>query len=222
MYVEDSTPPTGLAITSKGRTAAELMVFARYVMFSEVYWHHAVRSATAMLTRAFLELHRSLPLDDLLTMGDADLVRAMQQAAGDGPVAKLVDGSVGSGRQLYKRAFEFSREEHETLYDRLTHQSAEQLAALGNRLGESVGLPAAGSVLLDVPSPRRDIEFSIAVHQTKGAQAYRSLRDVSPVVDALAGSQFTDAVKRVRVFIDPARRDAVAVDDWIATIEAAA
>lgn len=33
---------TKLAITEKGRTAAEMMVFARYVMFSEVYWHHAV------------------------------------------------------------------------------------------------------------------------------------------------------------------------------------
>jgi HD superfamily phosphohydrolase len=35
-----------LAITDKGKTAAEMMVFARYVMFSEVYWHHAVRAAT--------------------------------------------------------------------------------------------------------------------------------------------------------------------------------
>jgi HD superfamily phosphohydrolase len=43
----------GLAITSKGRTAAEMMVFARYVMFSEVYWHHAVRAATTMFARAF-------------------------------------------------------------------------------------------------------------------------------------------------------------------------
>ncbi|MCA9067266.1 MAG: metal-dependent phosphohydrolase, partial [Planctomycetaceae bacterium] len=47
----------GLAITAKGRTAAEMMVFARYVMFSEVYWHHAVRSATTMFARAFYELH---------------------------------------------------------------------------------------------------------------------------------------------------------------------
>ena len=47
----------GLAITEKGRTAAEMMVFARYVMFSEVYWHHAVRCATAMLQRAFYLLH---------------------------------------------------------------------------------------------------------------------------------------------------------------------
>ena len=53
----------GLAITDKGKTAAELMVFARYVMFSEVYWHHAVRSATAMLQRAFYLLHGQLDLD---------------------------------------------------------------------------------------------------------------------------------------------------------------
>ncbi|MEO2047515.1 MAG: HD domain-containing protein, partial [Pirellulales bacterium] len=29
----------GLALSNKGKTAAEMMVFARYVMFSEVYWH---------------------------------------------------------------------------------------------------------------------------------------------------------------------------------------
>ena len=50
----------GLAITDKGKTAAELMVFARYVMFSEVYWHHGVRAATAMLQRAFYLLHGAL------------------------------------------------------------------------------------------------------------------------------------------------------------------
>ena len=39
------------------------MVFARYVMFSEVYWHHGVRAATAMLQRAFYLLHGALDLD---------------------------------------------------------------------------------------------------------------------------------------------------------------
>ncbi len=53
----------GLAITQKGKTAAEMMVFARYVMFSEVYWHHGVRSATSMLQRAFYLLHRDIARD---------------------------------------------------------------------------------------------------------------------------------------------------------------
>src|SRR5881227_1776278 len=56
----------GLAINHKGRTAAEMMVFSRYVMFSEVYWHHAVRAGTAMLQRAFYLLHKELDLDQLL------------------------------------------------------------------------------------------------------------------------------------------------------------
>ncbi len=55
----------GLAITSKGRTAAEMMVFSRYVMFTEVYWHHAVRSATTMFARAFFELMPRLNLSSL-------------------------------------------------------------------------------------------------------------------------------------------------------------
>ena len=71
----------GLAITDKGRTAAEMMVFARYVMFSEVYWHHAVRSATAMLQRAFYLLRERLDFDDLFTSGDAEFVATLVGAA---------------------------------------------------------------------------------------------------------------------------------------------
>ncbi len=64
----------GLAITDKGRTAAELMVFARYVMFSEVYWHHGVRAATAMLQRAFYLLHGVLDLDALFRMTEHEMI----------------------------------------------------------------------------------------------------------------------------------------------------
>ena len=64
----------GLAITDKGKTAAEMMVFARYIMFSEVYWHHAVRSATAMLQRAFYLLHASLDLDSLFRLTDGPMI----------------------------------------------------------------------------------------------------------------------------------------------------
>ena len=38
----DKPPPS---VPYPFRTAAEMLVFARYVMFSEVYWHHAVRAA---------------------------------------------------------------------------------------------------------------------------------------------------------------------------------
>jgi len=71
----------GLAITTKGKTAAELMVFARYVMFSEVYWHHSVRAATAMLQRAFFLLHGQLDLDALFRMTEAEAIDELQRTA---------------------------------------------------------------------------------------------------------------------------------------------
>ena len=98
----------GLAISTKGKTAAELMVFARYVMFSEVYWHHAVRSATSMFARAFYELRWGLGLKSFFQKSEAESVAALRQAAVGTHCERLLDGIFGSQRRLYKRVAEFS------------------------------------------------------------------------------------------------------------------
>ena len=76
-----------LAITDKGRTAAELMVFARYVMFSEVYWHHAVRAATAMLQRAVWVVRERLDPPRLVRQDDAAFHAWLTAAAASEPCA---------------------------------------------------------------------------------------------------------------------------------------
>src|SRR5688500_8638178 len=108
-----------LAITDKGKTAAEMMVFARYVMFSEVYWHHAVRSATGMLQRAFYLLHEHLDVDALFRLTEQPMIEAMRKSAGDGPAAELLDGLFGPTRRLYKRVVQCSLFQHPELYQRL-------------------------------------------------------------------------------------------------------
>jgi HD superfamily phosphohydrolase len=40
-----------MALHEKGLTALESLLFARYQMYRNVYWHHAVRSATVMFKR---------------------------------------------------------------------------------------------------------------------------------------------------------------------------
>lgn len=44
-----------IGIHAKGQVAAECVAFARYAMFSQVYWHHASRSAKTMLHHAVWE-----------------------------------------------------------------------------------------------------------------------------------------------------------------------
>lgn len=75
----------GIAISAKGKTAAELMVFARYVMFSEVYWHHASRSATVMFQRAVDLLAQDVPTERLIAdfrrLSDAELAAFLLRLA---------------------------------------------------------------------------------------------------------------------------------------------
>jgi HD superfamily phosphohydrolase len=196
-----------LAITEKGKTAAEMMVFARYVMFSEVYWHHAVRAATAMLQRAFYLLHMSLDLDSLFRLSEHRLVEALHEAAGDGPAGELLDGLFGPTRRLYKRLAQYSLFQEPMLYQRLARRPYPWLAGLAERLAAvfSTALSrvvAPHEVLIDAPPLHREIEFDIDVYFAK-ENCFRRLGDVSPVVRTLAREQFDDYVKRVRLFVHP-------------------
>jgi HD superfamily phosphohydrolase len=213
----------GLAIREKGRTAAEMMVFARYVMFSEVYWHHAVRCATAMLQRAFFLLRDELELDSLFRLDEREMIAWLITTAADQPAGELLQGLFGPVRQLYKRCAQFSAFQNPRQYRRLARQPypylvvcAENLAELlSTRLGQPV---APHEILFDAPPVRLEVQFNIQIYFPKES-CYRLLGEVSPVVKTLAQQQFDDYVKRVRVFVHPHLlpylQDADKVDRWI-------
>lgn len=194
----------GLAITDKGKTAAEMMVFARYVMFSEVYWHHAVRSATAMLQRAFTLLYQSVDIDAVFRLTERPLIEALLAAAGDGPARELLDGLFGPTRRLYKRVAQYSLFQEPQLYQQLARKPypwllrcSENFAAMASTALSRVIAPH--EVLFDAPPIKLEVEFQIDVHFPKES-CYRRLGEISPVVRTLAREQFDDYVKRVRVF----------------------
>ncbi|HAA49045.1 MAG TPA: metal-dependent phosphohydrolase [Planctomycetaceae bacterium] len=197
----------GLAISTKGRTAAELMVFARYVMFSEVYWHHAVRSATSMFARAFFHLHGKLDLEAFFRKSETETIDELRLQVGDGPCRGLLEGVFGTQRELYKRVAEFSFYEAPDLFQRLARKPYGWLVQLSEVLAEEVsgmvGTPVLPTQLLvDAPPPHREVEFDVEIYSPK-TDSYRLLRDASPVIDALARTQFDDYVKRVRLFAHP-------------------
>lgn len=221
-----------LAIESKGRTAAELMVFARYVMFSEVYWHHAVRSATAMLQRAF---YRSVEnrgdQEDVLIdwqaefqCGESEFVsRWKTNCRHNESASRLLSFLFGPKRYLYKRAANFSFVENESLYRKLSHRSYGQLAEIGNQLASvlarSIGQQIfADEVLIDAPPAKLEVQFNVDVHDRK-TNSWKPLGEASPVIHTLAKKQFDDYVKRVRVFVAPRLSKTLASVDVMAAME---
>jgi HD superfamily phosphohydrolase len=197
----------GLAISDKGRTAAEMMVFARYVMFSEVYWHHTVRCATAMLQRAFYLLHRDLDLDAVLRHNEDEMIRSLLNAAQGGPAEALLDGLFGPTRRLYKRFAQFSAFQNQELYHQLARRPYPWLVACAGHLADVLSEHlksriAPHEVLFDAPPTKLEVQFDVQIHFPKEG-CYRPLGEVSPVVQTLALQQFDDYVKRVRVYVHP-------------------
>lgn len=216
----------GLAITEKGKTAAELMVFARYVMFSEVYWHHAVRSATSMFARAFYEVHELVDLTELFRCTDAEMIAQLREISQNTPACDLLESLFGPRRQLYKRAIEYSHDQESTVYDLIAGRPYSEVVEIANRvveqLRDAIDTPISPTdLIIDAPPPHREVEFAIDVYSPK-LKTYRPLQAISPVVDALAKRQFDDWVKRVRVFVRTDLRESLAHIDWQEVLTAAA
>lgn len=189
----------GLAISSKGKTAAELLVFARYVMFSEVYWHHTVRSATAMFQRLYFNLHQTegMKLNEKIRNSD-DSGAALLFRERNTPLAEAL---FGPKRFLYKQIAEFNAYDFPEIYGQIARRPYTELKEIGERLAASLPGVEADEILIDAPSQTREIEFRVMIRTAPGI--FRPLKEVSPVVRALAVEQFDDQVKRVRIFVHP-------------------
>jgi hypothetical protein len=212
---------TALAITDKGRTAAELMVFARYVMFSEVYWHHAVRAATAMLQRGIWLVRDRIDPLRLTGLQDVAFAPWFLATTAETPAARLADGLFGDSRRLFKRAATFDAADHPDVHRACAGRTYAGTVALSSRLAALLGQRSGIAVdpdllLVDAPPADREVEFKIQVRErparaTPGAAArWRRLDDLSPVVRSLAREQFDDIVKRVRIFAPPETAPAIA------------
>lgn len=193
----------GLAISSKGKTAAELLVFARYVMFSEVYWHHTVRSATAMFQRLYFDLHQihgPALCRKIRDLSDTEAGKLFCELHAALPSAALCTSLFGPRRMLFKQLAEFSSFEFPELYHLLARKPYRFLTEFSAELCRELRIPAH-DLLIDAPPMGREIEFRVSIRTASGS--FRPLQELSPVVRSLALEQFDDLVKRVRIFIHP-------------------
>ncbi len=197
----------GLAIDAKGKTAAEMLVFARYVMFSEVYWHHAVRAATSMLQRLVYQWSCEGSLESIFQLNDSDWRAFFNQASTGKPWRNLYQGLFSQHRRIYKRLAQFDALDSAELHQKLARKDYRWLIDCSGRLAAEIQrqtgkLVQPHQVLIDAPPVGLEVQFRVEVHDAKRNQ-YRPLGDVSPVTKVLATHQFDDMVKRVRVFVDP-------------------
>ena len=154
-------PETGratLGIREKGLSALESLLFAKYQMYRNVYWHHAVRSATAMYKRLVEDALRAGALDaDLLpSLTDEGLIHLLEH----GNPSSLLDAL--RTRHLYKRALEWPASQLDNEFGEWISVDRDRTREAEDQLAKRLKLQP-GEVLLDFPMKTEMLGLDIPV-----------------------------------------------------------
>ncbi|MFT4703423.1 MAG: HD superfamily phosphohydrolase [Bradymonadia bacterium] len=214
-----------IAVGEKGKVSAEIFIFNRYTMFSEAYWHHTVRSVSAMVERALADYQeRERPeLADLtailLSRPDDAFLRWLLERSPEGTQThRLLASMTGGNRRFFKRILALSRvfddlRQHNA-YERIYHLDATGLASLRDCIAEQLSLQldmavAPQDVIIDTPPRDKDrIETVQVMYNEGGRRVARELSDISKVVQGIA-TDFIKVVKKIRIFVAPEVRDRI-------------
>jgi uncharacterized protein len=171
-------PDTGrleIGVQEKGLAALESLLFAKYQMFRNVYWHHAVRAATVLYKRVVSDALDAgiVAGDDLVGATDEGLMHMLagRSGAASGTMAARVAGGVAAlrSRRLPKRAVEISAGElpEGEGGEWLSIDSTLKRAVEDHVAGE-LGLPAGG-VFLDYPDKPAMFGLDLLLRRRSGS-----------------------------------------------------
>ncbi|MBI3845974.1 MAG: hypothetical protein HY292_15175 [Planctomycetes bacterium] len=219
-------------MTEKGRASAEAFLFGRYVMFTEVYWHHTGRAFMAMLKRAVLELIEDAGFSPDRLVGPAagagsplacdeeraitelaDVARESHAMAAEELLACIRSGRRGMYRRVLSLQARTTAQDPDATADVAAREKLvaqfragaprDAEAALAHALSRETGLSIRShDVIVDL-AMRKDAGADFQVLRAHG-RAERMV-DLSPVARALF-EQFDEATKAVRVFAHPRLR----------------
>jgi len=193
-----------IGVHEKGISALESLLFAKYQMYRNVYWHHAVRSATCMFKRAVratVAAGRLLPAT-IAEADDGGLMTALLAADPTGLAARV------QGRRLFKRALDLPASDVPSNAQPWLSEDADLLERVEDALAREAGL-APGQLLLDFPARTSMLAVDLPLRTRSGAidrltDAGRAGQLGLPrVADALY-----ESARRLRVFTEgraPAR-----------------
>ena len=145
-----------VGVHEKGVASLESLLFAKYQMFRNVYWHHAVRAATVMYKRIVSDAleHGVVTSRELIGQTDEGVLFLIESRNPDDKRVQQL-----RARELPKRAGELVATEFAEL--KLDSAAAEQT------LAEELGVPAA-DVYVDYPEKKAMFSLDLLVEKRNG------------------------------------------------------
>jgi HD superfamily phosphohydrolase len=206
-----------VGVAAQGISALESLLFAKYQMFRNVYWHHAVRAASVVFQRLIREALTGgwAQREHIVGSGDEELLNVLENLAGvsESDSARRADGRLIPAlrhRRLPKRAAEWSGDSLSAALTELQrevapwfHERPELRAALEDHLAGELGLEP-GSLFIDYPSKSRLLELDILMLGRDGSIERLTSAGRAGLIDLpRLGRDLYHAARVMRVFTWP-------------------
>jgi len=193
---EPGTDRTMVGVAEKGLSALESLLFAKYQMYRNVYWHHAVRSATAMYKRLIDDACKAgvVTTEQLVTFTDETLMHFLRERF----AAPLLDAL--RERRLYKRAAEWPAGELGEGFGEWVAGDRERVRACEREIARELDL-ALDEVLLDYPEKTQMLGLDIPVVRRDGTVERLTERGLVGVINLpMLSEQLYRSARWLRVF----------------------
>lgn len=164
-----------IGIEEKSVSTLESLLFAKYQMFRNVYWHHAVRAATGLYKRIVEEalIAELIHSQELVGPTDEQLLYEIEQRSrrADGQLSrKIAERWLPAlrSRRLPKRAAEIAAVEFDLeRMDRMLAPENPQKRALEDRWAAELDLQS-GEVFIDFPAKTTMFQLDVLVRRSGG------------------------------------------------------
>lgn len=161
--VESAPGQLAVGVAEKGVSALETLLFAKYQMYRNVYWHHAVRAATCMFKRAVRSAVAAGTLDAAAIAGATDGALMERLFAADPTgLARAVHE-----RRLYKRAFDKPASDLPAPAGHWISADPDLAARVEDHLAIACGL-SPGELLIDYPAREKMLGVDLMLRTRDG------------------------------------------------------
>ncbi len=152
-----------VGVQEKGISALESLLFAKYQMYRNVYWHHAVRSATCMFKRAVRCAVRrgTVTAEGIAQATDDGLMEVLITHDRNGLAAAI------RARHLHKRALDLPAADVPADVQPWVSQDPELLELVEDAVASQAGLPSGG-LLLDFPARSSMLGVNLPLRTRRG------------------------------------------------------
>jgi len=188
-----------LALQEKGLSALESLLFAKYQMYRNVYWHHAVRSATAMFKRLVMTAiaRGVVRVEDIAASTDDGLIHELQRQDTTG--VQLVERL--RERRLAKRTLDVPASEVPNDAGSWISGDPALCRAVEDQLARELGLEA-NEVFLDFPAKPDMLALDLPLVMRDGSVLHLAGQEAAEHLELpRVATELYRSARRLRLFV---------------------